>query len=190
MTWLAKVKQNSEGETKNTRTRKESSVQNDKIEPKRPKKKTASEEKDIGAVVSAAAKAVDKSDSKKVAVRKLHPVEDEHSDPSKWLGDEDIPLKPKKPKKSKTEAGREKQMVSLAVDLAEQQLRDGTASAQVITHFLKLGTEKEKLEREILAVQKELITEKTKALKSMKQMEDLYTQALEAMKHYSRNDEE
>ena len=166
MTWLAKVKQNSEGETKNTRTKKASAIQNDKVE----------QEKDIGSVVSAAAKSVNKSKRK-----------DEHNEPSRWLPQEDIPSKPKKPK---TEKGREKQMVALAVDLAEQQLRDGTASAQVITHYLKLATEKEKLEREILAVQKELITEKTKALKSMKQMEDLYTKAIEAMKHYSGNDEE
>ena len=165
---------------KATKTKKESSDQNDKTESKSPAK-------NIGAVVSAAAKSVDKSDPKKIAVHKQHPIEEEHSDPSKWLPEDDIPSKPKKPK---TEKGREKQMVALAVDLAEQQLRDGTASAQVITHYLKLATEKEKLEREILAVQKELITEKTKALKSMKQMEDLYTKAIEAMKHYSGNDEE
>ena len=75
-------------------------------------------------------------------------------------------------------------MVALAVDLAEQQLRDGTASAQVITHYLKLGTEREKLERAILKEQRDLITEKTKALKSAAHMEELYAQAIEAMKTY------
>lgn len=96
---------------------------------------------------------------------------------------EDIPAPPK-PRKQKTEAGREKQLVALAVDLAEKQLREGTASAQVITHYLKLGTEREKLEREILKEQRDLITEKTKALKSAAHMEELYAQAIEAMKTY------
>jgi hypothetical protein len=96
---------------------------------------------------------------------------------------EDIPP-PRRPRRPKTEAGREKQMVALAVDLAEQQLRDGTASAQVITHYLKLGTEREKLERAILKEQRDLITEKTKALKSAAHMEELYAQAIEAMKTY------
>lgn len=96
---------------------------------------------------------------------------------------EDIPP-PRKPRRPKTEAGREKQMVALAVDLAEKQLREGTASAQVITHYLKLGTEREKLERAILKEQRDLITEKTKALKSAAHMEELYAQAIEAMKTY------
>ncbi len=96
---------------------------------------------------------------------------------------EDIPA-PSRPRKQKTEAGREKQLVALAVDLAEKQLREGTASAQVITHYLKLGTEREKLERAILKEQRDLITEKTKALKSAAHMEELYAQAIEAMKTY------
>ena len=96
---------------------------------------------------------------------------------------EDIP-EPPRLRKPKTEAGREKQMVALAVDLAEKQLREGTASAQVITHYLKLGTEREKLERAILKEQRDLITEKTKALKSAAHMEELYAQAIEAMKTY------
>ena len=95
----------------------------------------------------------------------------------------DIPLDVE-PAKAKTEAAREKQMVALAVDLAEKQLREGTASAQVITHYLKLGTEREKLERAILKEQRDLITEKTKALKSAAHMEELYAQAIAAMKTY------
>lgn len=95
----------------------------------------------------------------------------------------DIPLDVE-PVKAKTEAAREKQMVALAVDLAEKQLREGTASAQVITHYLKLGTEREKLERAILKEQCDLITEKTKALKSAAHMEELYAQAIAAMKTY------
>lgn len=80
---------------------------------------------------------------------------------------------------------RENQMISLAVDLAEQQLREGTASSQVITHFLKLATQKERIEREILAEQKKLITAKTEALQSAKRVEELYADAINAMKKYS-----
>lgn len=106
-----------------------------------------------------------------------------------WPEEEDPPVRAR-PARAKTEKGREKQMVSLAVDLAEKQLREGTASAQVITHYLKLGTEREKLERQILKEQKELYAEKTKALKSMKQIEVLYSEAIEAMKRYSGNGDE
>lgn len=80
---------------------------------------------------------------------------------------------------------RENQMISLAVDLAEQQLREGTASSQVITHFLKLATQKERIEREILAEQKKLITAKTEALQSAKRVEELYADAINVMKKYS-----
>lgn len=84
-----------------------------------------------------------------------------------------------------TPEGRELQLISLATDLAERQLREGTASSQVITHYLKLGSTKERIEREILEKQKDLIEAKTESLKSAKQVEELYVQALEAMKRYS-----
>lgn len=84
-----------------------------------------------------------------------------------------------------TPEGREKQMVALAVDLAEQQLIKGTASSQVITHFLKIASTKEKIEKEILEKQKEMITAKTEAIKSANRVEELYTNALNAMRQYS-----
>ena len=84
-----------------------------------------------------------------------------------------------------TPEARENQMIALAVDLAEKQLLEGTASSQVITHYLKLGTTKEKLEREILEKQKELIAAKTENLQSAKRIEELYKNALDAMKNYS-----
>lgn len=84
---------------------------------------------------------------------------------------------------------RENQMISLAVDLAEKQLRDGTASSQVITHFLKLASSKERLEKEILEKQKDLITAKTKAFDSQEEIKSLYADALKAMKRYSGQDE-
>ncbi len=79
---------------------------------------------------------------------------------------------------------RENQMIYLATELAEQQLRDGTASSQVITHFLKLGSSKEKLEQEILEEQKKLITAKTEQLESAKRIEELYANAIDAMREY------
>ena len=82
---------------------------------------------------------------------------------------------------------RENQMISLAVDLAERQLQDGTASSQVITHYLKLGSTKERIEKEILEKQKELISAKTEALQSAARIEELYKEAISAMKRYSGN---
>ena len=84
-----------------------------------------------------------------------------------------------------TPESREQQLISLAVDLAERQLQEGTASSQVITHYLKLGSTKERIEKEILEKQKDLITAKTEALHSAKRMESLYTEAIKAMRTYS-----
>lgn len=87
-----------------------------------------------------------------------------------------------------TPEARENQLIGYAVDLAEQQLIDGTASSQVITHYLKLGSTKERLEREILEEQKKLISAKTEALESAKRVEELYSNALAAMRSYSGDD--
>lgn len=84
-----------------------------------------------------------------------------------------------------TPESRENQLISLAVDLAEQQLRDGTASSQVITHYLKLGSTKERLEKEILEKQRDLIVAKTNSMQSADRMEKLYKNAIDAMRNYS-----
>lgn len=84
-----------------------------------------------------------------------------------------------------TPESRENQLVALAIDLAEKQLLEGTASSQVITHYLKLGSTKERIEREILEKQKELIEAKTQNLQSAKRIEELYSNALNAMRNYS-----
>ena len=88
---------------------------------------------------------------------------------------------------AKTPEARENQLVNLAVDLAERQLSDGSASSQVITHYLKLGSTKERIEKEILQEQKTLLIAKTDAMKSAKKVEELYQNALDAMKSYSGN---
>lgn len=84
-----------------------------------------------------------------------------------------------------TPEARENQLISLAVDLAEKQLQEGTASSQVITHYLKLGSTKERIEKEILEKQKELISAKTEAIRSAEKIEKLYSEAISAMRKYS-----
>ena len=88
-----------------------------------------------------------------------------------------------------TPEARENQMISLAMDLAEQQLRDGTASSQLITEFVKRGAIKSRIEQEILEKQKELIEAKTQTLQSAQRVEELYSNALNAMKKYSGQDD-
>lgn len=84
-----------------------------------------------------------------------------------------------------TVENREGQLVSLAVDLAERQLQDGTASAQVITHYLKLGSTREMLEQERLAGENSLLEAKIEAMASTKRIEELYSAALDAMRNYA-----
>ena len=84
-----------------------------------------------------------------------------------------------------TTEARENELVSLAIDLAEKQLTEGTASSSVIVHYLKLGSTKERLEKEKLQKENELLKAKTEALQSAKRVEELYENALKAMKLYS-----
>lgn len=84
-----------------------------------------------------------------------------------------------------TPEGREDEMVSLAHDLAERQIREGSASSQVITHFLKLGSTRERLEQQRLAHENELTRVKIEQIESQKRVEELYMQALNAMRSYA-----
>ena len=86
-----------------------------------------------------------------------------------------------------TPEGRENQLVALAVDLAEKQIRDGTASSQVISHFLKLGTVREQLEREKLKAEIALSNAKVENLASSGKLEELASQAIAAFRSYSGN---
>lgn len=94
-----------------------------------------------------------------------------------------------KPKKRRPPAttieARENQLISLAVDLAEKQLREGSASSQVITHYLKLGTTRAELEKQKLERENELLLAKTENLKSQQHVDELYAQAIAAMKRYN-----
>lgn len=84
-----------------------------------------------------------------------------------------------------TPEGRENEMVSAAIDLAEKQIRSGSASSQVITHFLKLGSTRERLEQQRLEHENELTRVKIEALESQKRVEELYMEALQAMRSYA-----
>lgn len=83
-----------------------------------------------------------------------------------------------------TEA-RENQLISLAVNLAEKQLQEGTASSQVITHYLKLATVKEKLKLEQMKEENKLLRAKTKAIEEQKDFRKICEDAILAMKEYS-----
>ena len=83
-----------------------------------------------------------------------------------------------------TPEARENQCISLAMDLAEQQLRDGTASSQVITHFLKAGATRAELEKEKLRKENLMLEAKTKAYQSSEEIKELYEGAIKAMRIY------
>lgn len=91
----------------------------------------------------------------------------------------------KKIRPALTPEARENQMISLAVDLAEKQLIDGTASSQVITHYLKLGSTREKLERERLEEENNLLRAKVKAIDNTDEIKALYVDAINAFRIYS-----
>jgi hypothetical protein len=84
-----------------------------------------------------------------------------------------------------TPEARENQLISLAVDLAERRIREGSASAQEIVHFLRLGSSRERLEQERLAGENELLKAKAAAMGDAKKNEALYAEALNAMRAYS-----
>lgn len=97
---------------------------------------------------------------------------------------------PRKMRPALTPEAEENQCISLAMDQAKRQLVDGTAPSQIVTHFLKLGTTKAQLEREKLAHETRLLEARTEALQSAKRVEELYAEALKAMRSYSGQGEE
>lgn len=80
--------------------------------------------------------------------------------------------------------GRENQLIAAAYDLAEKRILDGTASNQLLCHFLKLGTTREKYEKEKLKKELDMITAKTENLESQRNSEVLYQDAIDAMRRY------
>ena len=93
------------------------------------------------------------------------------------------PKRPSPP--AKTPEARETQLISLAIDMVEEQLLNKTASNQVLVHYLKLATTREELEKQKVAKEVELLKAKTDSIKSAESTEKLYSEALEAMRRYS-----
>lgn len=93
----------------------------------------------------------------------------------------------RKPRPALTPEARENQLISMAYDLVEQRLLDGTATSQETTHFLKLGSSKARLEMEKLQKENELLVSKKESIDSAQRVEELYLNALNAMKTYSGN---
>lgn len=97
--------------------------------------------------------------------------------------------KPRRPPATTPEA-RENQLIAAAFDLAEKQILEGTASAQVLTHYLKLGTTRERLEQEKLARENKLLAARADALASAQRVEELYTEAIKVMREYAGHEVE
>jgi hypothetical protein len=91
----------------------------------------------------------------------------------------------RRPTPADSPEARENQLIAAAVDLAEKQILAGTASPSVITHFLRLASGRERLEREKLERENEVLRAKAEALESNRRTEELYSQAIEAMRSYS-----
>ena len=86
---------------------------------------------------------------------------------------------------AETPEERENQMIALAIDLAEEQLRNGTASTQVIVHYLKLGSSRGQLENEMLEKKTELASAQVDSIRAEQKREELYSEALKAMSVYN-----
>lgn len=97
---------------------------------------------------------------------------------------------PRKRPPAQTPEARENQLINYAVDLAEQQLIDGTASPSVITHFLKLASTKQQLEIEKLKSETEFLRAKAEAVQSNQRSEELYSEAIKAMRTYAGVEDE
>lgn len=95
-------------------------------------------------------------------------------------GKEEVRRKP-----AATPEARENQMISLATDLAERQILEGTASSQVISHFLRLGSSRERLEQERLGHENALLEVKKEQIESQQRIEELYLEAIKAMRSYA-----
>jgi len=90
--------------------------------------------------------------------------------------------------KSRSIEESEQRCIAYATSLAEKKLADGTASSQITMHYLKQGTEKARLEVEKIRLETELVKAKTEMIKAQQKNEELFANAIAAMRHYSGND--
>lgn len=94
---------------------------------------------------------------------------------------------PRRRPPARTPEARENQLISLAIELVEKKLLNGTATSQEVCHFLKLASSKERKELELLSQELELKKAKTKAIQSSENIEKLYKDAMRAFSTYSGN---
>ena len=85
---------------------------------------------------------------------------------------------------AKSAKAREDQLIAMAYNRVEERIRNNQATGPELVHFLKMGSSKGRLENDILEKERELVAAKTEALRAQKKVEELYTQAIEAMKSY------
>lgn len=97
---------------------------------------------------------------------------------------------PRRSRPATSPEGRENQLIALATDLAEQRLRDGTASAQEITHFLKMGSPREQAERQKMEYESMLLQARAENIASASRMEELAGKALRAFRQYAGQPDE
>ena len=96
----------------------------------------------------------------------------------------------KRRRRAQTPEEREAQLISLAMDCVEERIRNGKASSQELVHFLRAGSNKERYEKEKLALELELVKAKTENLRMAQKNEEMYAEALRAFKRYSGTAEE
>lgn len=89
-----------------------------------------------------------------------------------------------------TREARQQQMIAKAERLAEKKLEDGTASPQIIVHYLRLATAKEEKELQILEEKKKLMEAKTEAIQSAARIESLYEEAVKMFRKYSGTEDD
>ena len=97
---------------------------------------------------------------------------------------------PKRRSPARDPETREIELVAAAMDLAEKQIHEGVASATVITHYLKIGSQRDRLERERLRTENELLQRKIEQMESAKRVENLYEEAIKAFRMYSGQEDE
>lgn len=106
------------------------------------------------------------------------------------LDDSQNSARKRRPRPAVTLEARENQLIALAIDQVEKQLRQGTAPPSVLAHYLKMSSTRERYEQRIKEKELELMEAKTEALRSQKHMEEVYENAIKAMKRYSGGGED
>lgn len=92
---------------------------------------------------------------------------------------------PRRRSPAKTPEERESMLIAMSLSRIEQQIADGTVSSQVLTHFAKLGSSRERLEQERLRNENEVLRKKVQTMEAAVDVKNLMEDALAAFKGYS-----